>query len=1180
MVKPTYVRLSKQEMAITKVILEYLDVDASADKVQRTMEIKRWSNVDDPLVKIEAAPGMRVEDFLPIFRVSTSTPTPQQAKVVLMITKSTDGTEYDPMVVPISINLVDGEQVVKLVRLKSSSEYGAEDESNPMRMPKPQLVPPQEAAQEKQVVTSISDSGIGKTVGATSVGADISRETAHIAATGEAETHAADSHDGASGLTMPSGHTDGAGVGGITTTSNITGGTGTDARHASGSNNDANQDEKSGGNLSGDDSYIRRLENLSVSNPVIHDQEMITIIEQPVPERIVNPLAAEPGFQGFRTHDRTSLTDLNESKLEDEPKIDGNTSGYQQQMPPSSSFMGLQPARLMIEGPKHRQDHQQTIVQPLPVNVLPMTVATGGNPAVRHDDRKEVTIYTPKGVDTPAGNIGMKTSNTAFYTMNDSWGSEIQRKPQSTATKNGVESNRLHHFTTSSLIGEDGFDVELEESDLANCLDGDDVTRRFQKSDEHLNATFTVNQAHRDHDRVENVFVSMNATGNGAGLGNHQSQRYLQASESIGQRCDRQGHHTQNGHGGQNGDNWVPGHGERINVSRSRGHHGSSHDHGSQDRNHPSYGHPGNNHSIHQQATHGNPGHDHIGNRNQDRNRPSYGHPGSNHSIHQQSTHGNPGHDHMGNRNQDRNRPRYGHTGNNHSIHRQSTLGNLGHDNIDRGNSVHGNQGSRHPGYDDSGDNYPIHNQTTHGNLGHNHIGYGNRDGSHPGYGHSGNNHPNHHQLIQGRSDHIHTESGHPLVEQDQPGQIVLHSEQTEQQKQRPLLKTQSQLVFPTWTGEGDPEEVLSDLEYFIELGYSEFETILGFCTANQLTAFLRSLPKQCQKNFKLFVQEFRKEYGINLSLAGARFDRIQQRSDEKLSVFLNRVKRGYNASVKLPLDTPLGPEAALVVRRKFLFGLRNRKLIKYLLKKNHWSLDSLPQRIRDLEKTAEAVDLVTEQQDQMNAVLWNSAINENQPQVFMNRQADTTDMDLCFKILPIHEQIRIEDIPLTDGQGQKFCIRHNVPGHTVLECGENSRTWLKTIRGRCDYHGWGGHTNEYCRELFPNNRVQHHARCNRCGGGHKDSECRSNSKGVAAYNKVRMGKTRPKQMVDFNVNSGQNAPQAVMTTWGPENMFNNTDSSETSQHCLMAAAGYQADLGLDYDSEETSESDGDFDYS
>ena len=1061
MVKPTFVRLSKQEPAITQVILDHLAVPRSAEKARKGDEIKKWAGVEDPLVKIETALGLSIEDYLSIFRVSQSTPMQQQAKVVLMITKENDATDYDRLVVPVAIDME--EQVVKLIRVRNPSEAEVMAITNPEGMPKPQLRDPQQSLQGKPATTVVTDSGLGDTGVVTSEGTNV---TASATGIGGGRFTAVEGVPSGDGTTVDTANVGNTGGGQIRQT--VLRGSGTDDRNTQEGGNPGYTDVNTtvGGDGTEVCSLKDELEKLSMSHQVSNDQEMVTILEQAVPEQTFNQPGLQGEFEGFRTHDRTQ-EELDESKLaEGEDRSDDEASGHRQHVTQASPFTGLQPARLLTRKPMYQQE---VIASSFPQSPI-TNPTTGVDPSI-HESARKTTNFTIDGVNTPVGGTGLKTSNTAYYSLNNSWTSEIQRKPQSTATKNGVEPNRFQRFTTSSLVGDAAFDDELEKTDLAKCImDSNHDTRLIKASgtpgmDGYQNNTFLVNKGdsrpdrvklknqHDCNDRMETIYISMDPG------------EEVFVSKDPNQYGEEQGF-------------WRVGEAQVI-IPRDQAHI-----------------------TIPQGRIH----------------RP------------RQVQHQNQGCPIQKN-------------------------GNRSHD-IGRSSQRHQHarcpvKGVQHQGGKCASDGDEVTNVVRQGHL-------------QFGEGHDSHNR----RLVQGNSG-LH---GQFKNDQEQHDAFVL-SNQAEQPKSRPILKTQSQLVFPTWTGEGDPEVVISTLELFIELGYSEFETIMGFCTANQLTDFLINLPMKCRKSFRLFAEEFRKEYGINVNLAGAQFDKIHQRSDEKLSTFLGRVKRAYNASVSLPLETPLTSEAALVVRRKFLFGLQNRRLIKYLVKKTHWPLDSLPQRIRDLEKTAEAVDMVTEQQDKSNAVLWNSVMEAQQPQCFVSQQMDNADLDLCCKILPIHEQIKREDIPLVNEAGEKFCIRHNVAGHTVFECGQQSQLWLKTVKGRCDFHGWGGHTNETCRELIQNSRQ--HPRCSKCGGGHRDSECRSNAKGIAAHNKVRMGRARPKQIVDFQVNSGQNQNHALMTSVGAEDICDGNYSTGFNHHCYMTSAGSEQEYDLYYYSgDESSEDD------
>ena len=144
----------------------------------------------------------------------------------------------------------------------------------------------------------------------------------------------------------------------------------------------------------------------------------------------------------------------------------------------------------------------------------------------------------------------------------------------------------------------------------------------------------------------------------------------------------------------------------------------------------------------------------------------------------------------------------------------------------------------------------------------------------------------------------------------------------------RPNLKIQSQILFPHWSTEEDPQQVLDQLKMLIELGYSTEEVICGFCLQNNLGALLLAMTAEGRKNFNKFSYEFKKRYGLSLASAVIQFNRITQKEGEDPEELLVRIKRSFNMTMGLPPLTPVQNMNKPHIKERFISALLDSCLL------------------------------------------------------------------------------------------------------------------------------------------------------------------------------------------------------------------------------------------------------------
>ena len=114
-----YVRLSKQSTAVKTAVGEHFAGGPIMGEL--AMVMKAAVGLEDPLMLVQAGPDMELTEFLTMFHVSQNVPPPMQPKVVLLLTKSEDKTEYEHLVVPIVVDMAS-----KTMKLHQTTTQGVE----------------------------------------------------------------------------------------------------------------------------------------------------------------------------------------------------------------------------------------------------------------------------------------------------------------------------------------------------------------------------------------------------------------------------------------------------------------------------------------------------------------------------------------------------------------------------------------------------------------------------------------------------------------------------------------------------------------------------------------------------------------------------------------------------------------------------------------------------------------------------------------------------------------------------------------------------------------------------------------------------------------------------------------------------------------------------------------------
>ena len=282
--------------------------------------------------------------------------------------------------------------------------------------------------------------------------------------------------------------------------------------------------------------------------------------------------------------------------------------------------------------------------------------------------------------------------------------------------------------------------------------------------------------------------------------------------------------------------------------------------------------------------------------------------------------------------------------------------------------------------------------------------------------------------------------------------------------------------VPPIWRTNSDLCDIKLELEAIMDYYENEEEVIMHFLLHNQQARLLKEISNT--RNLDKFFEELRLNYGRTIEDIAEEFDETKQKSDETPVRFMARLQKLYRAVQGMQSEARLSAEAQIIVRRKFIQGIKSVEARKKLVTDKTIAFDNLTTVARDYA-LADAVG--GQQYAEVNEALSRNA------QALYDTQ---TSMQQALYDNKLSMQLLVNKVGATDKE-PRMTNRINCPkcngNHTEQECaaGPKSRTAFNKLQARikvCEHCERKGHTIDECFQL---------QQCTFCDkNGHLENKC------------------------------------------------------------------------------------------